>query len=108
IAARRKQQCQGDGVRFRQEKKAAVSVTSGAREEAVRGQCAGGLRAFSISRLGGRRGGPIRRKIASCVWCFKFSKAPQCWPAITLAAGGPQEMQNGRPERQLQWKLPTD
>jgi len=43
-----------------------------------------------------------------CVVFLNFPKAPQCWPAITLAAGGPQEMQNGRPEHQLQWKLPTD
>jgi len=26
---------------------------------------------------------------------FKFPKAPQCWPAITLAAGGPQRCKTG-------------
>jgi len=86
-----------------------VSVTSGAKEEAARGQCAGGCERFSISRLGpGAGAGQFGEKLLVCVVFLNFPKAPQCWPAITLAAGGPQEMQNGRPEHQLQWKLPTD
>jgi hypothetical protein len=37
-----------------------------------------------------------------CVVFLNFPRRLKCWPAITLAAGGPQEMQNGHPERQLQ------
>jgi len=88
-----------------------VSATlgSGAKDEASRGQCAGDCERFSISRLGGGAGaGQFGENCFACVVFLIFPKAPQCWPSITLAAGGPQKMQIARAERQLQqhdWKM---